>query len=120
MMIGNAKCDVMRTQELVNVVVIPARRSVHEFDGASLQAFLTLTDLHQHPLAFCQPAQPAALKCRCWTKTSFPPPSGPTKPNPLSALYILTEPTLSVVAPTLGCRCEDERGAERPAGVPVT
>ena len=33
--------------------------SVHEFDGASLQAFLTLTDLHQHPLAFCQPAQPA-------------------------------------------------------------
>ena len=55
-----------------------------------------------------------------WTKTSFPPPSCPTKPNPLSALYILTEPTHSVVAPTPGCGCEDERGAERPAGVPVT
>jgi len=72
MMIGNAKCDVMRTQELVNVVVIPARRSVHEFDGASLQAFLTLTDLHQHPLAFCQPAQPAALKRRRMDENILP------------------------------------------------
>ena len=39
-------------------------RSVQEFDRPSLQAFLTLTDLHLNPLAFCQPAQPAALKRR--------------------------------------------------------
>jgi hypothetical protein len=30
-------------------------RSIREFDGASLQALLTLTDLHLHSLAFCQP-----------------------------------------------------------------
>ena len=29
------------------------------------------------------------------------------KPNPLSALYHLTEPTHSSVGPTPGCRCED-------------
>src|SRR4029079_11835212 len=94
-------------------------RSVQEFDRPSLQAFLTLTDLHLNPLAFCQPAQPAALKRRRMDE-ALPLPSCPTKPNPLLALYILTEPTHSVVAPTPGSRCEDERGAERPAGVLVT
>src|SRR3981189_942484 len=88
-----------------------------QLDRPSLQAFLTLTDLHPHALTFCQPAQPAALKRRHMDETSFPPPSCPTKPNPLSALYTLTEPTHSVVTPTPGCRCEEERGAERPAGV---
>ena len=35
-----------------------------EFDGLSLKPFLTLADLHPHTLAFSQPAQPAASKCR--------------------------------------------------------
>src|SRR5262249_50442772 len=45
-----------------------------------------------------------------WTKTSFPPLSCPMKPNPLSALYHLTEPKHSSVGPTPGCRYEDGRG----------
>ena len=38
--------------------------SIQELDRPSLQALLTLTDLHPHPLTLCQTAQPAALKRR--------------------------------------------------------
>jgi hypothetical protein len=42
----------------------PLRWSFQEFDRASLEALLTLTDLHPYPLAFRQFAQSAASK-RC-------------------------------------------------------
>ena len=43
-----------------------------QLDRPSLQAFLTLTDLHPHALTFCQPAQPAALKGRRMDENILP------------------------------------------------
>ena len=59
------------------VMLIGARagrigHSIQEFDRPSLQALLTLTDLHLHALTLCQPAQPAALKRRRMDENILP------------------------------------------------
>ena len=59
------------------------RSSVQEFDRPSLQAFLTLTDLHAHALTFCQPAEPAALKRRRMDENILPAPILSNEAKPL-------------------------------------
>ena len=92
-------------------------RSVHEFDGASLQAFLTLTDLHPHTLAFSQPAQPAALKRRGVDENILSAAIRPNKAKPLIGIVHFNRTNAFLVAPTLGCPAK-RTGGERPAGVP--
>jgi len=63
--------------------------SVQEFDGAGLQPFLTLPDLHPHTLAFNQPAQPGARKCRRVYEDIFPTVGLADKAEPLIGLVHL-------------------------------
>jgi hypothetical protein len=91
-----------------------------QLDRPSLQAFLTLTDLHPHALTFCQPAQPAALKRRRMDENILPAAILSNEAKPLVGVVHFNRTDAFLVAPTLGCRCEDERGAERPAGLLVT
>jgi hypothetical protein len=61
-------------------------RSIQEFDRPSLQALLTLTDLHAHALTFCQPAQPAALKRRRMDENILPPIIRSNEAKPLAGI----------------------------------
>jgi hypothetical protein len=82
-------------------------------DRPSLRALLTLTDLHSHTLTF-RPLNRPRSSVVAWTKTSFPPPSWPTKPNPL-LIKSLRRPTELQIPPSrrrIGARspCPRARG----------
>ncbi len=62
-------------------------RSVQELDRSRLRPFLTLTDLHPHPLTFRQLTQPAPTQSRGMNEDVLPPRSAATIPNPFSTLY---------------------------------
>jgi len=92
---------------------------LQQFDRPSLQAFLTLTDLHPHALTFCQPAQPAALKRRRMDENILSAAILPYEAKPLFAVVPLDRTDAFLGRPDVGLPLR--RGTtERPAGVLVS
>src|SRR4051812_33088493 len=69
-----------------------------------------------------RPLSPARSTTEIWTKTSFPPSSTSTNPMPLTVLYHLTVPAISVAVDMSGARlgaCEGVNDGAREGGAAV-
>jgi hypothetical protein len=71
----------------VRARLLPNGGLVQQFDRAGFRSFLTLANLHPHPLTFRQLTQPAPTQSRGMNEDVLPPRSAATIPNPFSTLY---------------------------------